>query len=153
MARVSLVQTATQGPKNFYNVDAAVGPGAPNRRDDVLLVQYMLRENFKILNTFGRDPFPGGSVAVDGAAGPQTFAAILHYQNTLKKGGSSIATDGRVDPPVGDKTVGSTSNTQYTILFLNLGFKTARPQDWPRLSQAVDCPAEIRPQLREPTFA
>jgi hypothetical protein len=152
MARVSLVQTATQGPKNFYNVDAAVGRGAANRRDDVLLVQYMLRENFKLLNTFKRDPFPGGPVEVDGSAGPQTLAAILHFQKTLKKGGSSIATDGRVDPPVNEGTVGSISNTQYTILFLNLGFKDARPQDFPRLSQATDCPVEIRQRLREPTF-
>jgi hypothetical protein len=46
MARISMVQS-NEGPFNFYNVDAAVGPGAPNGRTDVLLVQYFLREVFK----------------------------------------------------------------------------------------------------------
>ena len=27
----------------FYNVDAAVGKNAPNRKEDVLLVQYLLK--------------------------------------------------------------------------------------------------------------
>ena len=89
---------------------------------------------------------------VDGKAGPQTFAAIQHFQRTLKKDGSTIATDGRVDPPVGEQVVGSISSTQYTILFINLGFKKARPQDWPRVAQAADCPAELRQPLREPSF-
>jgi len=46
MARVSMI-TVSVGSRLFYNVDAAVGAGCPNRRDDVLLVQYFLREFFK----------------------------------------------------------------------------------------------------------
>ena len=150
MARVSLVQTS-KGPVNFYNVDGSVGPGSINRRDDVLLVQYFLRENFKT-SRFISNPFLGGILQVDGKPGQQTFSAILHYQTVLKKDGFSIATDGRIDPPVNEQIRGSILNTQYTIVTLNLGFETARPQDWPKVSQAGDCPGELRPLLKEPTF-
>jgi hypothetical protein len=150
MAKISLVQTK-RGPRNYYDVNAAVGPGALNRRDDVLLVQYFLHENFKS-PIFLRSPFPGGELTIDGKAGQQTFSAISHYQNVLKKDGRSIAADGRVDPPLNEQIRGSILNTQYTILFLNLGFERVRPQDWPRVSQAGDCPSELRELLREPTF-
>jgi peptidoglycan hydrolase-like protein with peptidoglycan-binding domain len=154
MARVSLTQFNDAGgaPRNFYNVDTAVGQGCPNRRDDVLLVQYFLRESFKGVSDFKKDPFPGGVLAVDGRAGPQTFAAIRHFQKVSKAKGFSSAQDGRVDPPVGEKFHGSISQTQYTILTMNVAFKKARPQDWPRVSKASDCPGELRPRLIEPTF-
>jgi len=42
VARVDLLQTPAQFHL-FYNVDAAVGKNAPNRKDDVLLVQYLLK--------------------------------------------------------------------------------------------------------------
>jgi hypothetical protein len=53
MARIYLVQNqpADYWTKVFYTVDQAVGPGCPNRRDDVLLVQYFLR--------VARDDAPG----------------------------------------------------------------------------------------------
>jgi hypothetical protein len=151
MARVSIVQTAT-GPRCFYNITSAVGPGAPNLREDVLLVQYLLRENFKGLPSFRSEPFPGGVLIVDGIPGTQTYSAIKHYQRVQKKIGRPIATDGRVDAPVNEQMVGSISNTQYTIIYLNLGYLKSRPNDWPRLSQAGDCPAELRPFLSEPRF-
>ena len=40
MARVDLLH-GRQLHHLFYNVDAAVGKGAPNRKDDVMLVQYL----------------------------------------------------------------------------------------------------------------
>jgi hypothetical protein len=80
------------------------------------------------------------------------YAAILHFQKVTKKRGSNIATDGRVDPPVGEQLRGSISNTQYTMIFLNQAYKKARPVDWPRVSQATDCPTELRPLLREPEY-
>ena len=152
MARVSLIQF-NLGPSGiFYNVDTSVGPGRPNRRDDVLLVQYFMRESFKGVPSFKKDPFPGGVLAVHGRAGPQTFAAIRHFQKMAKKTGLTSAQDGRVDPPVGEKLRGSISQTQYTITSMNLGFKKARSRDWPNVSKASDCPGELRPRLLEPAF-
>ena len=150
MAKVALLRS-TSARHLIYSVDEGVGPGRPNRRSDVLLVQYFLRESFKGTPKFQREPFPE-VVKVDGVAGRQTFAAIDHFQKVLKKGGSSIATDGRVDPVAGDQTHGAISGTQYTIIFLNQGFSVARPGDWPRVSRAGDCPGDLRPLLVEPEF-
>jgi hypothetical protein len=151
MAKIGLIQDGN-GCHNFYSVTAGVGPGKPNRREDTLLVQYFLHEIFKKHQVFNSNPFPSGTVAVDGIAGPQTFAAIKHFQTVLKSRGRSITQDGRVDPPVGEQAFGSITNSQYTIVWLNVGFQQARPQDWPHVSQASDCPGELRLVLREPKF-
>jgi hypothetical protein len=135
----------------MYTVDAAVGPGCPNGRHDVLLVQYFLRESFKGFFAFQQDPFPG-VVPVDGAAGAQTLAAILHFQRVAKKHGKNIATDGRVDPQVADHSCGTISGTQYTMIYMNMTYQDARPADWPRVSKAGDCPGELRTPLKEPVF-
>jgi hypothetical protein len=150
VARIGVFQYSGQACL-YYTVHAAVGPGAPNRRDDVLLVQYLLRECFKS-KKFTAAPFPGGVVGVDGVAGQQTFAAIRHFQSVGKSQGQNMVQDGRVDPPATDTTVSSISQTVYTILNLNSVFRGYRPQDWSRLSQAPDCPAELRVPLREPIW-
>ena len=111
-----------------------------------------MRESFKGVPSFKRAPFAGGVLAVDGRAGPQIFAAIRHFQKVAKTEGLTSVQDGRVDPPVGDNPRGSISQTQYTIISMNLGFKKALPQEWPRVSKAPDCPGELRPRLLEPTF-
>jgi len=43
MAKVDLFQSTKTGAFLFYNLDASVGKGGANRRDDVLLVQYLLK--------------------------------------------------------------------------------------------------------------
>ena len=127
MSQVNVVRTTTQGQFLYYNLTDAVGPGALNRRSDVLLVQYLLREVYK--SPAARPPTkpPGAAIQVTGTADQATFAHILHYQQSLKSGGRNVATDGRIDPARGDQSRGSISGTQYTILFLNLSFKKARP--------------------------
>ena len=150
MAKVSLVRFI-DGRFLMYTVDAAVGPGGPNNREDVLLVQYFLREIFKGFPAFRRNPFPG-VVAVDGFASTQTFAAIRHFQNVAKREGKNIATDGVVDAQVGEKGHGSISGTQYTVVYMNQTFRESRPGDWPRVSRAGDCPGELRDPLKEPAF-
>ena len=68
---------------HVYNVDAAVGPGCPNRTDDVLLVQYFLKACFDnpqaFTPPFGPPP-PGPPLTVDGMAGQITFRWIDHFQ-------------------------------------------------------------------------
>jgi hypothetical protein len=153
MAKIGLVYLS-DGPYLFYNVESAVGPGAVNRRSDVLLVQYFLREIFKLHSDFIASRFPDGQLRVDGAAGTQTFAAIRHFQMVVaRRLGMLVAQDGRVDPPVGQKAAGSLSQTIYTILRMNAGFKAVRPQDWSKVSRASDCPGELRPSIIEPRWA
>lgn len=150
MARIGVFQYQGKACL-YYNIHAAVGPGAPNRRDDVLLVQYLLRECFKS-KSFVANPFPGGVVSVDGAAGQQTFAAIRHFQAVGKAKGYNLAQDGRVDVPATDTQVASISGTSYTILNLNNHFGYLRRQNWGQVSRAADCPAELRVPLQEPTW-
>jgi hypothetical protein len=149
MAKVKILQFADRRAL-IYCVEGSVGPGAGNRRDDVLLVQYFLREAFKS-GFFKSEPF-SGDLAVDGAAGPRTFAAILHFQKASQKLGVPISTDGRVDAPIGEQAAGSISNTAYTIVRLNQAFNKARPSDRGRVSVASDCPGELRALLKEPEF-
>ena len=132
----------------FYNVHAAVGPGAPNRRDDVLLVQHLLRQIYSRPVSFAPPlvPLAGPPLVVDGMAGPVTFQWIVHFQKEGKARGNNIATDGRVDRARG--FVGSLSGTQYTILFMNNAFRTARP-DVDHLWLAADCPPPLANGLIE----
>lgn len=74
MARVMLTRGGA-GQRYFYNVDRAVGPGCPNQRDDVLLVQYLLKWLYaKSGDLHYRTLQPlSEPMKVDGIAGPITL--------------------------------------------------------------------------------
>src|SRR5436305_99800 len=116
MARVTLFFPGT-GQRFFYNVDAAVGPGCPNQRNDVLLVQYFIvtvSNNPKSFSPpFPPLPFsPKEFLKVDGIPGPLTFRAIKHFQEVGRARGNNIATDGRVDRATG-KGTGELTKSQF----------------------------------------
>ena len=75
-----LVQKAT--------LAAAVGPGAPNRRNDVAYVQ-------KLLNRSLHNTPHGHAFAEDGVFGPKTAVAIIEFQRRYLKQSNP---DGRIDP-------------------------------------------------------
>lgn len=74
----------------MYTVSKSVGykgrrgGTCPNQHDDVLLVQYLLREKFKDRG----DPPLGPTLQVDGVFGPQTHYAILYFQWLLTEAGA-----------------------------------------------------------------
>ena len=72
-------------------ISAAVGPGAPNRPDDVRTIQELIN---KVPVSEGGLP-PDRKLVVDGLCGPKTKDAISKFQ--LKQFGWG-GTDGRVDP-------------------------------------------------------
>jgi hypothetical protein len=151
MARVTLFPPSV-GIPYFYNVDSAVGPGCPNLRDDVLLVQYLLVTINDNPNAFS-PPFPplplkpGETFRADGIVGPITLRAIQHFQEVGRTRGNNIATDGRVDKATGSGA-GATSHTQFTIIFLNNGYRIIRPGMYPNIALlAGDCPSELRAPL------
>jgi hypothetical protein len=135
----------------FYNVDAAVGKGCPNRRADVLLVQYLLKEGCKA---------PGLAAIEEGAGFTQSVMEITgvwdyiwdgylaNYLNVLKRRGKPIVNDRQVDPAVGGHVRFGARHMQYTILYLNGGYSTLRPADMSRISEVADCPPELRPLLK-----
>lgn len=113
----------------LYVVDQGVGAGAPNRREDVLLVQLLLRG----LTTpgGGEAPYlPPGQplIRVDGACGAQTITYIKFFtaENSRRFNGAPRSHDGRVDPIVPGQATGSLSGVIYTILALNITYATMR---------------------------
>jgi hypothetical protein len=133
----------------FCNIHFAVGRGCTNRRDDVLLVQYLLRtiySSYVPAKTVAALP-PGEPLAVTGHAGESTFKYILHFQQSIKGvgGPGTVATDGRVDRAHG--FVGVVTGCRYTIIHLNDYYSLARPALNRHLWIAPDCPVELQRSL------
>lgn len=142
----------------FYNVSAAVGPGASNATDDVMLVQFFLREIAKdqSVGPQGRPPTP---LTVDGVYGPNTAAWIAWFQNSMnaKFAGSTYA-DGRVDPARGmsndPKFLKSTiSHTQYTIVSLNATYRFRYKASHNALDEDPRVPQPLRQALAAGDYA
>jgi hypothetical protein len=127
----------------FYNLDQTVGPGAPNQRSDVLLVQYFLRELFNHPDL--RADKPPGDVPVDGLFGPVTAIWIGCYQKQLKAKGFSVVTDGRVDPARGELMFSKVaiSHERYTIWHMNVSFRKRYPQAHDHLETAPGVPRDL----------
>ncbi|REJ77490.1 MAG: hypothetical protein DWQ47_14020 [Acidobacteria bacterium] len=96
------------------NVSASVGKNAVNNKDDVIVVQAMLKYALEWRTYFGSAPFPRPTGAVDSA----TLALIRKYQQYLRRTrGSKISVDGRIDPAKDRAAFGKKG--QWTIQMLN----------------------------------
>jgi hypothetical protein len=128
----------------FYNVTMAVGPvgTAPNRRDDVLLVQYLLANVVGTLD-IPVPPRAAKRIHVNGRMGPETAAWIKAYQDSLT---DHTTRDGRIDRALG--VAGSISGRRYTILFLNHHFDLAQPKKFEALEDDVEAPDELRMAIK-----
>jgi hypothetical protein len=131
MAHIEHTDLDSLNREFFYNVTLAVGPldTAPNRRDDVMLVQYLLKGIADAASLKGDDlvmaagwkpPKTSTPFTVDGWMGDDTAAWIRSYQQAVARAGQSIRIDGRVDPS--HTAISSISHTIYTILFMNIDF-------------------------------
>ena len=120
MAYIQLFAPETSLIRVFFGVDAAVGPGQPNRREDVLLVQYSLRAMAGKEYDLGKGNFIGvpgkPPIAVDGVCGINTIAAIKRFQSLYHEG---KVKDGVVDPNPPGQTHGRRHGSTYTIIGLN----------------------------------
>src|SRR5262245_18713562 len=80
---------------NFYNVNFAVAARAPNKRDDVLLVQWLLHRAYtdhpRLL------PPEAGGIAIDGFLGRQTITWMTAFQRDVRRLAQPCVVDGRVD--------------------------------------------------------
>jgi hypothetical protein len=130
----------------FYNVDQGVGPDPTGfyRRDDILLVQYLLKKVWDNREKF-TPPFPlppaPGSIETDGYFGRITARWILQFQKNMRSRGRSILPDGRVDRAHG--AIASISHTQYTIIHLNNGLRIAEPDTFANIIADPECPPEL----------
>ena len=146
MARVDLLH-GRQLHHLVYNIDAAVGKGAPNRRDDVLLVQYLLKNastlgfpqvfNWSLLN------YPLNGVW------DRNWQGLLQAYIDADSGiGNKMVSDGRIDAVPDGRVSGPIHHRQYVIVVLNLKYSIVRSDDYPSMAGVADCPAELRIPLK-----
>jgi hypothetical protein len=148
MASVDSYQVeGEEGEKRFYNVDMAVGPNAPNRRDDVLLVQYMLKRVYErpVYKKLTLSP-QQGTMSVDGISGPITARWIRHFQSDVRTAGGSVVVDGRIDRALPGGAA-SISGTEYTIFWLNDAFRGHYPEIFNNMPVHPDVPADLKAAL------
>ena len=123
----------------FYYVNMAVGKNAPNRKDDVMLVQYMLKRIYeKPVYERGTLSTQQSVMVVDGLLGPITIQWIVRFQMDTRRLGMSCAVDGRVD---------RASLGPYTITHINYAFKRHYPEIHEKMPVHPDVPPEIRAAL------
>lgn len=96
------------------NVSASVGKDGANVREDVAVIQAMLKYALEWREYFKGDRFPEPT----GMVNADTLYLIEKYQRYLRhKSGMKISVDGRIDPARGERAFGS--NGQWTIQALN----------------------------------
>ncbi len=124
----------------FWNVDAHVGPGCPNKMDDVNLVQM----GIIVTNKHVTDPTDKailsavklGAPYSGGATDPLTVA-IKHIQK--KRGGPQ---DGRVSPAKQVPTLAQASDT-WMITVMIRWIRDEMKANWPHLDRWPGCPPAL----------
>jgi hypothetical protein len=103
----------------------------PNLRDDVLLVQYLLKAFYDTLPANQR---PKGKMKVDGICGPITNNWILRFQLDANKynGEPLVIVDNHVDKVLNKNLVGSIGGKMYTLAVLNMNVKYYNYDAWAR---------------------
>jgi hypothetical protein len=123
--------TTVIGPGGSYTVGSA---SAPNRHDDVMLVQFFLKRLFDHEKVaFG--PLP---LDIDGFCGPITVQWIQNFQRMLKQKGNPTSVDGRIDRA--EDVMSSISKTIYAIVQLNAKYKFHRPDLFDHIEFDPQCP-------------
>ena len=145
MARV-YVSTSVPTIKVLYSVDQAVGPGCPNERKDVALVQFFLNGVSKPGGGLpGIQPPGETALKVDGIFGQKTAAYIKHDQNA---GAGAAVADGKVSPIQRGSIVGAVHEKGLTIAHLNVGYaKRFGTERHLRIDQELGFPADLRSAL------
>ena len=110
----------------IFNLEQSVGSGGTNAREDVRLVQELLRI------TYGKRA--EGMIA-DGWIGPTTTGWIKRFQEDAAAAGNRVLIDGRVDRALG--AASSVSKTVYTIMLLNLWAYRVAPQKYNSVPSVV----------------
>lgn len=133
----------------FYNVDDVVGAApAMNRREDVLLVQFI----FKALGDKPSDNMTGEEIAkvkavtVNGICDAATIEAIRMVQKKKKGGNPATVVDGRVSPARSGYTY--SGNAAWTIAVLNNLLQDRNTDVWPRIDLIKDCPQELKEMVK-----
>lgn len=144
MARVYQVKGSVAAVTVAYTNSAAVGPGCPNRREDVLLVQHLLRVAWEPAGASPgfRPPGETDPLKADGFFGTKTAKFISFFQEEAVRRGANVKKDGRVDPVASGSSSSAGSHTFYTILAMNAA-RNARCSNQADISTDPGFPAEL----------
>jgi hypothetical protein len=130
---------------HVFDIDLAVGPNCPNRRDDVMLAQYLMAVFFSRQSYDPQiDSFLNGKlpVACDGIFGSKTKAYIEATEMWLQKQSThNVVRDSRLDPMKGPAGL----NGKMWILNQHLQFAGGLQGGIP--SGPVKFPDALRPSL------
>ena len=108
----------------IYNVGLPVGPGMPNVRDDVMLIQMLIKLANFTRSTPALGPVEASrDIAVDGIFGPQTKRMITAFEDDRKVSGFILVADGVVEPSSKDGFTGK--GILFKIVHLNRSAKNA----------------------------
>jgi hypothetical protein len=109
------------GDNELINLTASVGENGVNLKDDVMVVQAMLKYALEERPYFRKLKFPEPT----GAMNDETKILIREYQRYLRrKDKNDVAVDGIIDRAIGEKPFGRRG--QWTILCLNTHVLAAR---------------------------
>jgi len=127
----------------IYNLDDNVGRFMPNNRQDVLLVQFFLREIMNHPDSKAGRP-PGNDISVDGLFGNQTETWIYAFQNLVKSKGLRVMVDGKVNTAPSDYKARFGGGIGYTIFHLNGTYRRRWRTDHDYLDKCARVPVELR---------
>ncbi|MDR6874387.1 hypothetical protein J2Y55_005421 [Bosea sp. BE125] len=128
MPRLKVLSRETRTLQIMYQIDLAVGRGCPNKRGDVLLVQFFIRLLQDQPQKFDGEqynfiPSGGRQLNIDGICGEETIRHIVHFKREHDKGGASgeqvMLKDQRIDPMVTSSPFGVRTGHVLSILRLN----------------------------------
>ena len=134
--------------QTFHNVNFSVGNQSVNRRDDVMLVQWLLHRIYK---DRGKQPVGGKPMMIDGWIGPQTVNWIKDFQRRMRENGEPCYLDGRVD--AARYQTSTVTKTVYTIILMNTYLLRKNPKAHADPASDPDCPIELRNALATGTDA
>lgn len=161
MAFSQIEQTLEHGEMAAYNIDWAVGWGAPSHKVDTMLVQALMHvfyyelkgeAQFKSGVRIHMQPPPGRtSIAIDGILGPGTRAHIDQFQYDLCRFGLLNRVDHRIDPMRETvATLSTITRETYTLSQLNQmcrGTDVTNGTNYTELPPRQDMPLELRAAL------
>lgn len=163
MAFTTTARSQSEGLVSVYNIDWPVGRIGNNIRDDVMLVQALLRIFYYEMLGFndGFQPPPGETevIEVDGYIGPVTRRHIVHFQTQCRERGWVVALDGIFDPYRQQGQQSTVSKTYYTLEALDTlasnCCKLEGANHYTNLPNRDDMPLLLRSALRthKPTAA
>lgn len=133
----------------FFNVNGVVGASpAENRREDVLLVQFLFKmiADRPPVNMTPEQRSIMGAVKVTGHCDAATIDAIRLVQTRKKTANPGIVVDGRVSSAKGGYSY--SGNAAWTIAIINDLAQDNNTDVWPRIDMAAGCPQELKDMVK-----